>query len=345
KVSHGEAQQPRQKKAVKIFPRPTAGPLRPVVHGQTLKYNMKVRAGRGFSLEELKAAGIPKKLAPTIGISAGDSAPEELANATQVQGEFLPIAREKPAFELVKITDDMKSFKAYNKLRLERTNARHLAMVKHNNVIPNGHFKKHWQNYVKTWFNQPARKTRRRIVKFVFILKLSPARQKKAVKIFPRPTAGPLRPVVHGQTLKYNMKVRAGRGFSLEELKAAGIPKKLAPTIGISVDHRRRNRSLEGLQSNVQRLKTYKAKLVVFPRRARKFKAGDSAPEELANATQVQGEFLPIAREKPAFELVKITDDMKSFKAYNKLRLERTNARHLGARLKRAAEAEKEDKK
>ena len=36
-------------------------------------------------------------------------------------------------------------------------------MVKHNNVIPNGHFKKHWQNYVKTWFNQPARKERRRI--------------------------------------------------------------------------------------------------------------------------------------------------------------------------------------
>lgn len=54
--------------------------------------------------------------------------------------------------------------------------------------------------------------------------------------------------------------------------QAAGIPKKLAPTIGISVDHRRKNRSLESLQSNVQRLKTYKAKLVVFPRRARKFK-------------------------------------------------------------------------
>jgi len=49
------------------------------------------------------------------------------------------------------------------------------------------------------------------------------ARQKKAVKIFPRPTAGPLRPVVHGQTLKYNMKVRAGRGFSLEELKVKSI--------------------------------------------------------------------------------------------------------------------------
>ncbi|KAH9726091.1 60S ribosomal protein L13-1 [Citrus sinensis] len=256
--------------------------------------------------------------------------------------------------------------------------------MKHNNVIPNGHFKKHWQNYVKTWFNQPARKNRRRV-----------ARQKKAVKIFPRPTAGPLRPVVHGQTLKYNMKLRAGRGFTLEELKfdspiqlvvsaslgrmpsaavyvpaddstdlapatmfahldattvlsmpkAAGIPKKLAPTIGVSVDHRRKNRSLEGLQSNVQRLKTYKAKLVVFPRRARKFKAGDSAPEELATATQVQGPYMPIAPERPTVELVKVTQDMKSFKAYDKLRIERVNERHFGARMKKAAEAEKEEKK
>ncbi|XP_057440763.1 uncharacterized protein LOC130732793 [Lotus japonicus] len=58
-------------------------------------------------------------------------------------------------------------------------------MVKHNNVIPNGHIRKHGQNYVKTWFNLPARKTRRRI-----------AGQKKAVKIFPWPTAGPLRPML-----------------------------------------------------------------------------------------------------------------------------------------------------
>ncbi|KAF2293803.1 hypothetical protein GH714_004876 [Hevea brasiliensis] len=198
------------------------------------------------------------------------------------------------------------------------------------------------------------------------------ARQKKAVKIFPRPTAGPLRrivhghtlnspkegcedlsrptagplrPIVHGQTLKYNMKLRAGRGFSLEELKAAGIPKKLAPTIGIAVDHRRKNRSLEGLQANVQRLKTYKAKLVVFPRRAGKFKAGDSAPEELATTTQVQGQFLPIVRVKPSVELVKVTEEMKSFKAYDKLRVERMNKRHAGARMKKAAEAEKEEKK
>jgi large subunit ribosomal protein L13e len=73
--------------------------------------------------------------------------------------------------------------------------------------------------------------------------------------------------------------------------------------------------------------------------------AGDSAPEELATATQVQGHIMPIACEKPSVELVKVTKEMKSFKAYDKLRVERTNARHVGARLKRAAEAEKEEKK
>ncbi|KAJ6839441.1 60S ribosomal protein L13-1-like isoform X1 [Iris pallida] len=206
-------------------------------------------------------------------------------------------------------------------------------MVKHNNVIPNGHFKKHWQDYVKTWFDQPARKTRRRI-----------ARQKKAVKIFPRPTAGPLRPLVQCQTLKYNMKTRAGRGFTLEELEMAGIPKKWAPTVGIAVDHRRKNRSLEGLQANAQRLKEYKAKLVIFPRRSGKFKNGDSSAEELTSATQVQ-EYMPITWEKPTVSVVKVTEEMKAFRAYQKLRLERTNKRHLGARLKRAAEAEKDEKK
>lgn len=42
---------------------------------------------------------------------------------------------------------------------------------------------------------------------------------------------------------------------------------------------------------------------------------------------------------------MKVTDDLKSFKAYDKLRVERMNQRHVGARLKKAAEAEKEEKK
>ena len=59
-------------------------------------------------------------------------------------------------------------------------------------------------------------------------------------------------------------------------LQEAGINKKVARTIGIAVDHRRRNRSQESLELNVQRLKAYKAKLIVFPRKAGKPKAGDS---------------------------------------------------------------------
>merc|ERR1711931_65040 len=53
------------------------------------------------------------------------------------------------------------------------------------------------------------------------------------------------RPVVSCPTYKYNLKQRAGRGFTLEELKAAGLSKKYAQTIGIAVDHRRRNKSVE----------------------------------------------------------------------------------------------------
>lgn len=54
---------------------------------------------------------------------------------------------------------------------------------------------------------------------------------------------------------------------------------------------------------------------------------------------------MPIEREKPSVELVKVTEDMKAFRAYAKLRVERMNARQIGVRMKRAAEAEKEEKK
>ena len=58
-------------------------------------------------------------------------------------------------------------------------------------------------------------------------------------KVAPRPVKT-LRPVIRCPTLKYNVKQRLGRGFTLEELKSAGVSKKMAQTIGISVDPRRR---------------------------------------------------------------------------------------------------------
>lgn len=85
-----------------------------------------------------------------------------------------------------------------------------------------------------------------------------------------------LRPAVRCPTKRYNTKLRSGRGFTHDELKAAGIRRKEALSIGIPVDHRRRNRSEEGLKLNKERLDAYKARLVVFPRKAGKVKAGDT---------------------------------------------------------------------
>eukprot|EP01055_Gregarina_sp_Pseudo9_P001125 Gregarina_sp_Pseudo_9__1124@NODE_1734_length_1361_cov_470_885023_g1608_i0_p3_GENE_NODE_1734_length_1361_cov_470_885023_g1608_i0NODE_1734_length_1361_cov_470_885023_g1608_i0_p3_ORF_typecomplete_len172_score48_50Ribosomal_L13e/PF01294_18/1_6e44Rieske_2/PF13806_6/0_048_NODE_1734_length_1361_cov_470_885023_g1608_i0137652 len=135
-------------------------------------------------------------------------------------------------------------------------------MPKHNNAIPNVHHRKEWQLYVRTWHNQPGRKHRRQV-----------ARQDKVVKAGAKPT-DLLRPVVHCPTQKYNYKVRAGRGFSVEELKGCGLTVAAARTIGISVDARRKNRNEEGLKMNINRLKTYMSKLVVFPRSSAKAKKG-----------------------------------------------------------------------
>ena len=38
-------------------------------------------------------------------------------------------------------------------------------MVKHNNVIPNAHFKKHWQERIRVTLDQPVRKKRRRLAR------------------------------------------------------------------------------------------------------------------------------------------------------------------------------------
>lgn len=72
------------------------------------------------------------------------------------------------------------------------------------------------------------------------------------------------------------MKIREGRGFTLEELKAAGIRKKEALSIGICVDHRAKSRSEERFNRNVERLQAYKARLVVFPKNAKKPAKADS---------------------------------------------------------------------
>jgi len=214
-------------------------------------------------------------------------------------------------------------------------------MVKHNNVIPNVHFRKGWERFVSTWFDQAAKKRSRRI-----------KRARKAARIFPRPVKGLLRPAVHSPTIRYNMKLREGRGFTLQELKQAGINRREALNIGISIDHRRTNLSEESLRENVQRLKTYMSKLVLFPthaqfkrkqrqqKRAKRLKKTPKPEEKRPVVPQLKGTILPIKQRKDKIEIRTITDNERKGKgAFFALRRARADARLVGIRKKKAQEA------
>ncbi|KAL6948834.1 60S ribosomal protein L13A [Hanseniaspora vineae] len=188
------------------------------------------------------------------------------------------------------------------------------------------HFRKHWQERVKVHFDQAGKKVSRRN-----------ARATKAAKIAPRPL-DLLRPVVRAPTVKYNRKVRAGRGFTLAEIKAAGLTAAYARTIGIAVDHRRQNRNTETFEINVQRLKEYLSKIIVFPRNG---KVEENVEQVLSTAAA-----FPIAQPAADVEAREVVVPEQS--AYRTLRLARSDKKYAGVRAKRAreaAEAEAEKKK
>jgi len=205
--------------------------------------------------------------------------------------------------------------------------------MKHNNAVPNGHFHKDWARRLKLWFDQPASKVRRR-----------QHRAEKAKRLAPRPVNS-LRPVVRACTVKYNSKVRAGRGFSLPELKAAGFNKNQAAGVGITVDHRRKNRSQEGFDANVARLKLYKSKLVVFRKRSRKDRKTKKAVamEDDSQAKQVVSkQALPIVNKTPEITVRKISNDERKACVRTILRKALSDSKLWGYRQKRAeAAAEK----
>ncbi|KAJ5778530.1 hypothetical protein N7520_001776 [Penicillium odoratum] len=218
--------------------------------------------------------------------------------------------------------------------------------IKHNNQIQKNHFRKDWQKRVRVHFDQPGRKHRRR-----------ENRLAKAAAVAPRPV-DKLRPVVRCPTVKYNRRVRAGRGFTLAELKEAGIPKKLASTVGISVDHRRTNYSKESLVANVARLQDYKARLILFPRKSGQFKKLDSSAEDVkaVKATLAEGKREGIATsvnatfpitnpaEENAITDIKRADLPKSEESvYRRLRDARSEARYKGIREKRAKNKAEEE--
>jgi len=190
-----------------------------------------------------------------------------------------------------------------------------------NGQIPNVHFHKDWQRYIRVWFDQPMRKKRRHA-----------ARVEKARRIAPRPLKK-LQPQVHCEYTKYNNKVRLGRGFTRLEVGQAGISPNFARTIGIRVDNRRRNKSNEGLQANVARLKAYMAKLVLFPK-GKKPRKGEADSEARKMATQLVGEVMPLKdnSSRPEEPPRVPTEPEKQVKAYHIIQVARANKRLKGRR-------------
>lgn len=124
-----------------------------------------------------------------------------------------------------------------------------------------------------------------------------------------------------------------------------------AATIGIRVDSRRRNKSEEGLNINVQRLKTYLSKLVLFPLNHKNVQKGEASESDVKSASQDRSRFGNAAVGKliyPSADAPRsVSADEQKKKVYTFLKKNHSAVRFFGARKARAArrEAAKEDKK
>lgn len=189
-------------------------------------------------------------------------------------------------------------------------------MPRHNNAIQRPHLRKHPRPLIRTFFNQPAQK-----------LKRLQKRQQKAAQSYPRPL-NKLKPIVHKPTQRYSSQVRLGKGFTLEEIKAVGLNKHFARSVGINVDTRRTNKSNESLQKNILRLKEYISKLVLLPRKEGEPKKGGYGKlnDTVESVTVVQNQdrvILPIKKSQFAQKSKKITKEMNQFNPKAKLGLDK----------------------
>jgi large subunit ribosomal protein L13e len=131
--------------------------------------------------------------------------------------------------------------------------------------------------------------------------------------------------------------------------------------LGVTVDHRRRNRSEESFTVNVARLKKYKGKLVVFPRRTNKRAAGgkntdvfQGADSKLADVKAVYTQnkaktVFPVVAPVVKSKARKITEEEKKVRVTAVLRKAMTDAKLWGVRevrqKKKAEEAAAKAKK
>merc|ERR1711974_546446 len=100
---------------------------------------------------------------------------------------------------------------------------------------------------------------------------------------------------------------------------------------------RRRNRSIEALQLNVQLLKEYKAKLILFPVKASKPRKGDATKEDMDKASQMVGTVMPLKVKASRIRPMEITEDMKSYNVRAAIGQARAYKRLHSIREKRSA--------
>ena len=199
-------------------------------------------------------------------------------------------------------------------------------------MIHNVHLKFDWADKVKTWYNQPGRKKRRRRL-----------RLRKAALSAPNPTHK-LRPIVRGQTNKYNTKIKLGRGFTEKELKEAGIRGlSYARSLGIAVDLRRKDTSKETLDLNAGRIKEYISRMILYPRNEKKPDKKPQVPEATAEKlnspeAKVQNTLkavIELPKKQIGYEFAPITDEIKNKNVYQIQRKEIKTAQGFYKRLEK----------
>jgi large subunit ribosomal protein L13e len=97
------------------------------------------------------------------------------------------------------------------------------------------------------------------------------------------------------------------------------------------------------LKANVERLKAYRSRVIIFPRKSKAPKAGDASAEEAAKAKEaahdghvkLNHQAFPISN-KVTIQEGKVSDYPSEEAAYRKLRDARSEARLVGKREKRA---------
>ena len=166
---------------------------------------------------------------------------------------------------------------------------------------------------------------------------------KKANLVAPNPTHK-LRPIVRGQTNKYNTKIKLGKGFTEKELKEAGIRGlSYARSLGIAVDLRRKDTSKETLDLNSGRIKEYLSRMILYPRNEQKpdkkpqvqEATGDKLKSAEAKQQNTIKGVIELPKKEIGYSFAPITDEMKNKNVYQTQRKEIKTAKGFYKRLEK----------